>query len=154
MADDQLAIPKHNPAHRPPRRKRIAAQYKVLRPEVRADTYTRDGGRCRCCWKYLHLNTDNPFMLAHIHETEKPRAVAAVDVSLRSTVTLCYECHIENVEKNRVKIDYDSDERRCNARLYFTGTMRSGAVLNRLASDPAIPFDRFRACRAEGNAVR
>jgi hypothetical protein len=150
----QSALPKKNPAHRASKRKRLQADYKVLRPEVRADTYARDGGRCRCCFRVLHLNSDNPFMHAHIHETEGPRAQAAIDVSLRVTITLCHECHIENIEKNRVKLEYESETLKCNGRVYFSGRMRDGTLLDRRVSDPVIPYEIFRQQRALGNAHR
>jgi hypothetical protein len=150
---DQLPLAKTNPAHKPGKKKRLKAAYKVLRPEVRSDTFARDGGRCRCCFRVLHLNSDNPYMHAHIHETEGPRRESAIDVSLRLTITLCLECHIENIEKNRVTLEYASEELKCNGRVYFTGRMRSGVVLDRRASDPVIPFETFRATRALGNGA-
>lgn len=150
---DGLALPKRNPNHKPSRRKTLKAAYSKLRPEVRADTFSRDGGRCRCCFRVLHLNSDNPFMHANIHETEGPRAEAAIDISLKRTITLCHECHLENIEKNRVKLTYESEELKCNGRVYFNGRMRSGELLENRASDPVVPFDQFRNGRAHGNAV-
>lgn len=147
---DLLPLGKTNPEHQPSRKKTLQASYKTLRPRVREDTFERDGGRCRCCWKALLLQTDAPFQLAHIHETEGPRHEAAIDVSLRVTITLCHECHIENVEKNRVTITYESEELKCNGRVFFRGRHRVSGLIDR-ASDPLIPYERFKAERALRN---
>lgn len=148
---DQLPLAKTNPAHAPSRRSQLKAKYRVLRPVVRADTYARDGGRCRCCFRTLHLQSNDPYMLANIHEVEGARSESAIDVSLRLTLTLCMECHIENVEKNRITIEFESEELKCNGRVFFSGRMRSGALLDRRVSDPEIPFATFRAARALAN---
>lgn len=67
-------------------------------------------------------------MLANIHETEGPRHAAAIDVTLRLTVTLAPECHVA-VERNRLKIAYADDEAKCNAPLIFTGILATGKRL-------------------------
>lgn len=73
------------------------------------------------------LLTDDPFQLANIHETEGPRAVAAVDISLRVTVVLAPECH-ERVTHHKLRIDYVDDELKCNGPLQFTGRTAQGEV--------------------------
>lgn len=148
-----LALPKINPNHRSSPKKENQKAYPVLRPVVRDDTYARDGGRCRCpCHRVLYLRTDNPFMLANIHETEEPRHECAIDVTLKRTIVLAPECH-ENVTKNKLTIEYGGDDLKCNGVVYFTGKLASGRRIERYASEPMIDFDTFRANRRASNQV-
>lgn len=65
----------------------------------------------------------------HIHETEKPRQEAAIDITLRSTISLAPGCH-EAVEKNRLTITYLDDGLRCNGPVEFTGRLANGRILD------------------------
>lgn len=122
-------FPKVNPLHAKGRRETLKADYKVLRPKVREDTYIRDGMRCRCpCRRMMPLRADTPLGHIHIHETEKPRQEAAIDVTLRSTLSLAPECH-EAVEKNRLHVEYADPELRCNGAILFTGRLANGRIL-------------------------
>lgn len=125
-----LALPKINPLHLPSKRTMLKASYRTLRPDVRRDTWTRDGQRCRCCRKLVLLVTDNPFQLANIHERHGGhlRAEEAIDITLRSTITYCHACH-EAVERNKLKEQVLDEEQSYNGPVSYTGTLPSGERL-------------------------
>lgn len=126
----------------------------MLRPVVRDDTYARDGGRCRCpCARVLYLRTDDPYMLANIHETESPRHECAIDVTLRRTITLAPECH-RQVEQNKLAITYTDDDLKCNGAVIFTGKLANGSRVAGFPSEPMVDFHTFRANRRASNEVR
>lgn len=64
----------------------------------------------------------------HIHETESPRAEAAIDITLRSTISLDPECHAA-VERYSLTITYLDDALRCNGPVEFTGRLGNGRIL-------------------------
>ena len=121
-------FPKVNPLHAPGRRKTLKADYKVIRPKVRQDTYLRDGMRCRACGRWMPLKGDTPLHYMHIHETESPRAEAAIDITLRSTISLDPECHAA-VELYSLRLTYMDDVLRCNGPVEFTGRLGNGRIL-------------------------
>lgn len=82
-------------------------------------------------------------MLANIHETEKPRWKAAIDVTLRSTLTLAAECHTA-VERNQLKVEYLDAELQCNGPVAFTGTLATGEKL----SEPYVSWPEIAASDA------
>ena len=71
----------------------------------------------------------------HIHETERPRQEAAIDVTLRSTLSLAPECH-QAVERNQLKTVYLDDNLRCNGPVQFTGQLANGRRLD----EPYVSF--------------
>lgn len=119
-----LAIPKINPLHLPGRRQMLKAAYKVLRPNVRRDTWIRDGRRCRVCTKMVQLHTDDPFQLANIHERTggSKRAEEAIDITLRSTITLCGACH-GHVELNKLVLTCEHEDEGFNGLVLVSGTL-------------------------------
>src|SRR3990167_1391504 len=120
---------KANPLHATSRRVTLKTAYRTLRPTVREDTWLRDSGRCRCpCQRWLPLKGDSPLAHIHIHETERPRQEAAIDVTLRSTLSLAPECH-QAVERNQLKTVYLDDNLRCNGPVQFTGQLANGRRL-------------------------
>ena len=134
------SFPKVNPLHQPSQKTRQKAAYRVLRPHVRADTFHRDGGRCRCpCRRYLHLTSDDPWLHANIHERTGgvARRTEAIDVTLRSTVTLAKECH-EAVERHRMTIEILNDALGFNGDIMFRGRMANGTPLAGYRSAPTL----------------
>lgn len=140
-----LPLPKVNPLHQPGRRAMLKAQYKVLRPDVRRDTWMRDGMRCRACQKAVLLHSDDPWMLANIHERHGGhlRAVEAIDITLRSTVTYCKRCHdsVEHYEGLVERVIDDADG--YNGPIEYTGKLPGGTKLkDPLVSLPTLsPID-------------
>lgn len=109
----------------------LKAQYRVLRPEVRGDTWRRDGMRCRACQKLVMLHTDDPFKLANIHERHGGhlRAEEAIDISLRSTITYCANCH-QSIEQYKGLIERVLDEDAgYNGPVEYTGKLPNGVKL-------------------------
>lgn len=97
---------------------------------MREETWIRDGMRCRCpCGRMMPLTGDTPLQHIHIHETEKPRAEAAIDITLRSTISLAPECH-EKVELGSLKLNYCDDDLWCNGPVAFTGRLANGRILD------------------------
>ena len=111
-----------------------------MRPDVRADTWVRDGGRCRCpCHRVLDLTSDAYWQHANIHERTggANRKNEAIDTSLRSTITLAAECH-EAVERNRLKIEVVDEQKGFNGPVIFSGRLASGAQLEPYMSLPTV----------------
>lgn len=115
-------IPKINPLHALSRRTQLKTKYKVLRPQVRRDTWTRDGRRCRACRKLVQLLSDDPWQLANIHEITggAARKTEAIDITLRSTITLCKTCH-DYVERHELHADPVVPAEGFNGPVLFTG---------------------------------
>lgn len=134
-------LPKINPLHQPSKRQMLKAQYKTLRPDVRRDTFMRDGMRCRACQMMVELHSDSPWRLANIHERTggHKRAEEAIDVSLRSTITYCKRCH-ESIEHHEGLIERVLDETLgYNGPVEYTGKLPSGARLKQpYLSSPTI----------------
>ena len=125
-------FPKNNPNHAPRARDARRAAYRVLRPKVREETWLRDGRRCRCpCQRLVDLISDNPWQHANIHERTggADRKYEAVDVSLRSTITLAKECH-EKVERGTLNIVVLDEQLGYNGPVHFTGKLANGRVLD------------------------
>lgn len=125
-------LPKINPLHLPSRRTQLKAQYRVLRPDVRHDTWIRDGQRCRACEALTYLHTDDPYKLANIHERRGGiyRAEEAIDVTLKSTITLCAECH-PLIKAKKLFLDVTDETRGFNGPVHVTGRLGSGEVLKK-----------------------
>lgn len=134
-----VPIPKINPLHAPSRRTQIKARARVLRPNVRRDTWSRDGFRCRACGKLLPLHSDSPFTVAHIHERDggTKRAAESVDVTLRSTITLCAKDHAA-VEQYKLHITVVDEAQGFNGPVRFTGRVANGDRVRDMESRPTL----------------
>lgn len=123
-------LPKINPLHGPSRRTQLKARYRVLRPDVRHDTWMRDGRRCRACERLVSLQSDDPFQLANIHERRGGiyRAEEAIDVTLKSTITLCAGCHA-NIKPRKLTLDVADEDQGFNGLVTVTGRLGSGELL-------------------------
>lgn len=126
-----FSLPKINPLHQPGKRRMLKAQYRTLRPDVRRDTWARDGMRCRACRKLVRLSTDDPFALANIHEMHGGvlRAEEAIDVTLKSTVTYCHACHM-SIEQHKGLVERVMDATLgYNGPVEYSGKLPSGERL-------------------------
>lgn len=124
----------------------------MLRPRVREDTLTRDGQRCRCCSKLLLLYSNDPFQIAHIHEMNGGalRRLEAVDLSLRSTITLCCRCH-EDIERNRMTAAPLDPESGYNGGVVFAGRRLGIGVIEPVYSYAAMTPQEARRTEGEND---
>lgn len=131
-------IPKINPLHALGRRQQIKARHRVLRPNVRRDTWMRDGQRCRACGRQLPLHGE-PLTVAHIHERTggSNRAAESVDVTLRSTITLCAKDH-DSVERHKLHLIVVDDAQGFNGLVRVTGRLASGDRVTEMDSAPTL----------------
>lgn len=76
-------------------RQRRQARYRAQRPATRLKVWLRDGGRCiwPTCRRVVMLDTDNPYLLANIHELVN-RSQGGDPCDADGCVTLCAECHM------------------------------------------------------------
>lgn len=123
-------LPKINPLHALGRRVQLKAQYRVLRPDVRHDTWIRDGRRCRACERQVALHSDDPWAVANIHERTggSQRAVEAIDVTLVSTITLCKACH-DQIKPHKLHLDVLDPDAGFNGPVHVTGLLGTGERL-------------------------
>lgn len=85
------------------------------------------------------LQSNDPWTLANIHERTggSQRRIEAVDITLRSTITLCNRCH-EDVERNRMTAAPLDPEQGYNGRVVFAGRRLGIGPIEPIYSDPSI----------------